>query len=77
MKIIKKYNYKLTEETLEEDIDKFTRDVKKGAYQMDHRYGQEGLKLIKAYFRMIEEEFKKGNFEISRISYKKLMFLLL
>lgn len=77
MKIIKKYEYKLTEETLEKDIDRFIRDAKKGVYQMDHRYGQEGLKLIKAYFRMIKEEFKNGNFDVSRECYKKLMFLLL
>jgi len=77
MKIIKKYEYKLNEETLEKDIDIFIRDAKKGAYQMDHRYGLEGLKQIKAYFRMIEEEFKKENIQIARVCYKKLMFLLL
>ena len=77
MKIIKRYDYKLTEETLNKDIDQFIRDAKKGMYQMDHKYEQEGLKLIKAYFRMIEEEFKKGDFKIPRECYKKLMFLLL
>ncbi|MFH1711199.1 MAG: hypothetical protein ABH840_02720 [Nanoarchaeota archaeon] len=77
MKIIKKYEYKLTEETLDKDIDKFIKEAKNGSYQMDHRYGQEGLKIIKAYFRIIKEEFKKGNFEISKECYKKMMFLLL
>ena len=56
MKITKTYS--LSEKTLEKDIGKFMRDAKKGAYQYDYKYGQEGLKLIKAYFRMIEEEFK-------------------
>ena len=75
MKIIK--TYALSENTLEKDIDKFIREAKKGAYQYDYKYGQEGLKLIKAYFRMIEEEFKKENYAVARICYKKLMFLLL
>jgi hypothetical protein len=75
MKITK--NYSLSEKTLEKDIYKFIRDAKKGAYQYDYKYGQEGIKLIKAYFRMIEEEFKKQNFQVSRICYKKLLFFLL
>lgn len=33
MKIIKKYAYKLTEETLDKDIDQFIQDAKKGGYQ--------------------------------------------
>jgi len=77
MKIVKTYAYQLSEKTLEKDIDKFIRDAKKGAYQFDYKYGQEGLKTIKAYFRMIEEEFKKQNYAVARICYKKLMFLLL
>jgi len=77
MKIVKKYEYKLSEETLDKDIDKFIKEAKQRAYQMDHRYGQEGLKIIKAYFRMIKEEFKKGNYNIARICYKKLTSLLL
>lgn len=77
MKIIKTYSYALSEKTLELDIDKFIRAAKSGDYQMDHRYEQEGLKRIKAYFRMIQEEFNNGNYAVSRICYKKLMFLLL
>ncbi len=77
MKIIKTYSYALTEDSLEKDIDKFIRDAKNGAYQRDYKYGQEGLKAVKAYFRMIEEEFKKQNYAAARACYKKLMFLLL
>lgn len=77
MKIVKTYTYELSEKTLEEDIDHFIRDAKKGAYQFDYKYGHEGLKIIKAYFRMIEDEFKKENYTVARICYKKLMFLLL
>ena len=43
MKVTK--NYSLSEKTLEKDIDKSIRDAKKGAYQYDYKYGQEGLKL--------------------------------
>src|SRR3989344_925490 len=75
MKIIKQY--RLSEENLEKDIDNFIRDAKNGEYHYDYKYCQEGLKLIKAYFRMIEEEFKKQNYQIARACYKKLMFLLL
>ena len=77
MKIVKTYSYQLSEKTLEKDIDNFIRDAKKGAYQFDYKYGQEGLKIIKAYFRMVEDEFKKENYDVARICYKKLMFLLL
>lgn len=58
MKIIKTYT--LSEKTLEKDIDKFIRDAKNGKYQYDYKDGQEGLKILKAYFRMIEQELKKG-----------------
>lgn len=75
MKITKTYS--LSEKTLEKDIDKFIRDAKKGAYQYDYKYGQEGLKLIKVYFRLIEEEFKKGDYQTARACYKKLLFFLL
>ena len=75
MKITKSYS--LSEETLEKDIDKFIRIAKKGVYQYDYKYGQEGLKLIKAYFRMIEDEFKKQNFQVTKVCYKKLLFFLL
>lgn len=77
MKIIKTCSYALSEKTLELDIGKFILAAEGGDYQMDHRYGQEGLKIIKAYFRMIQEEFSNGNYAVSRMCYKKLMFLLL
>lgn len=75
MKIIKTYS--LSEKTLEKDIDKFIRDAKKGAYQYDYKYGQEGLKHIKAYFRLIENELKKEDYRTARTCYKKLLFFLL
>jgi hypothetical protein len=69
--------YSLSEKTLERDMGKFIRDAKNGAYHYDYKYGQEGLKLIKAYFRMLEEGFKKQNFQAARTCYKKLLFFLL
>ena len=75
MKIIN--TYALSEKTLEKDIEKFIRDAKKGAYQYDYKYGQEGLKTLKAYFRMIEDEFKKQNYQTAKECYKKLLFFLL
>jgi hypothetical protein len=72
-----KQSYSLSEKTLEKDITKFIRDAKKGAFQYDYKYGQEGLKIIKAYFRMIEEEYKNQNFQAAGACYKKLLFFLL
>jgi|SRR3989344_185769 len=75
MKIIK--TYVLSEKTLEKDIDKFIRELKRGVYQWDYKSGMQGLKIIKAYFRMIQDEFDKQNYEISRICYKKILFILM
>jgi len=69
LKIIKKYEYKLSEGNLDKDIDKFIKEAKNGTYQMDHRYGQEGLKIIKACFRMIKDEFKNENYKVARDCY--------
>lgn len=77
MKVKITRQYILSEETLEKDIDKFIADAKNGAYQYDYKYGQDGLKRIKAYFRMIGDEFKKQNYVECQKCYKKLMFLLL
>ncbi|MEK6817033.1 MAG: hypothetical protein AABY09_05440 [Nanoarchaeota archaeon] len=62
---------------MEKDLDKFIRAAKGGAYQFDYKCGGEGLKLIKAYFRMIEAEYKQDNYAVARACYKNLMFLLL
>ncbi|MFH1432581.1 MAG: hypothetical protein ABIG84_05155 [archaeon] len=77
MKVKTIKQYALSEETLEKDIDKFILSAQNGEYNYDYKYGQEGLKLIKAYFRMIEDEFKKQNYTECQKCYKKLMFLLL
>lgn len=74
MKIIK--TYALSEKTLSNDIDKFIRDAKKGAYQYDYKYNQEGLKILKAYFRMIEQEVKKANYSEAIDTYEKLFGFL-
>lgn len=80
MKITKttKYNYKLTEETLERDIDKFIEKANKGDYHMDKMYGNEGLKIIKQYLKILDGKFKNGELEECKNCYRKLIpFLLL
>lgn len=74
MKIIK--TYALSEKTLSKDIDKFIKDAKKGAYQYDYKHDQEGLKILKAYFRMIEQEVKKANYSEAIDAYEKLFAFL-
>ena len=51
MKLTKtvKYNYTLTEETLEKDIESFIKEARKGRYSWDYKYNSEGLKIIKQY----------------------------
>ena len=75
MKVIK--TYALSEESIEKDIDNFIKEAKKGVFQYDYKYGQEGLKILKAYFRMLEAEFKQNNFTVARNCYKKLLSFLL
>ncbi len=77
MKLIKTINYKLTEETLEKDIDKFIESAKKGDYHMDKMYGNEGLKIIKQYLKILGEKFKKDELEECKNCYHKLMPFLL
>lgn len=73
-----KYKYELTEETLEKDIDKFVFDAEKGDYHMDKMYGNEGLKIIKQYLRILNEKFKNNELEECKNCYHKLIpFLLL
>jgi hypothetical protein len=75
MKIIK--TYALSEKTLEKDIDKFIREAKKGCFSYDNKYGREGLKMLKAYFRIIEEELQKQNYSECRICYRKILYLII
>jgi superfamily I DNA/RNA helicase len=76
MKIVKKYEYKLTEETLDKDIDTFIKEARKGAFEWDHKYGMEGLRIIKQYFKLTQNEFDKGDFPLCKECYKKLLYLL-
>lgn len=72
-----KYNYKLTEETLEKDIDKFIESAKKGDFHMDKMYDNEGLKIVKQYFRILKEKFKNNELEECKSCYHKLIPFLL
>jgi len=73
MKLTKTIKYKLTEENLEKDIDKFIELAKKGNYHMDKMYGNEGLKIIKQYFRILKEKFKNNELEECKKCYGKLI----
>jgi len=77
MKLTKTIKYKLTEENLEKDIDKFIELAKKGNYHMDKMYGNEGLKIIKQYFRILQNKFKNNEFEECKGCYHKLIPFLL
>lgn len=77
IKKIVKYNYKLEENSLEEDIDKFIKKAKKGNYHMDKMYGNEGLKIIKQYLKILNEKFKNNELEECKSSYHKLIPFLL
>ena len=43
-------------ETLEKDIDEFIAHARKGDYHMDKMYGNEGLKIIKQYLRILNQK---------------------
>ena len=79
MKLTKtvKYNYKLTEETLEKDMDKFIESAKKGDFHMDKMYGNEGLKMIKQYFKILNEKFKNNELEECKRCYQKFIPFLI
>jgi len=77
IKKVVKYNYELTEETLEKDIDKFIENAKKGDYHMDKMYGNEGLKIIKQYLKILNEKFKNNKFMECNDCYHKLIPFLL
>ena len=78
MKLTKtvKYNYKLTEETLEKDIDEFISHARKGDFSWDYKYGSIGLKVIKQYFRILQEKFKNQEYGECKICYEKLILFL-
>lgn len=75
MKLTKtvKYHYKLTEETLEKDLDKFIENAIKGNFRMDRHYNSEGLKMIKQYYRILQEKFHKEEYQECKICCEKLI----
>lgn len=76
MKIIKTLKYKLTEGNIEKDIEKFILEARRGKFAWDYKYGNEGLKIIKAYFKMIQEKFDNNEFEECQKCYSKLILFL-
>ena len=73
MKIIKTY---VLEKPLDKDVAGFIRDAKAGCYHWDQKYGGEGLKMIRHYFKFIQKEFDQENYALARTVYKKLIFML-
>jgi hypothetical protein len=69
--------YELTEETLEKDIDVFIEETKKGRYAWDSKYGNEGLCIIKQYFKILDKKFKNNEFQECEICYEKLILFCL
>ena len=76
MRITRKYEYKLTEKSLSEDMDKFFEVARNGDYHLDHRCGMEGLRIIRQYFKLLNKEFEAGNYGLCIECYKKLLLFL-
>ena len=78
MKLTKtvKYNYKLTEETLEKDIDSFIFLARKGNFSWDNKFENIGLKIIKQYFKVLKEKFNTKEYEECKVCYEKLILFL-
>lgn len=78
MKLTKtvRYNYQLTEETLEKDMKGFIKEARKGRYSWDYKYNGEGLKIIKQYFRILKEKFANKEYQECKICYEKLILFL-
>jgi len=69
--------YELSEENLEKDIDSFIKEARKGKYSWDSKYENEGLKIIKQYFKILKEKFKNNSFEECKICYERLILFCL
>lgn len=78
MKITKtvKYNFQLSEGTLEKDIDSFISKARNGDYSWNYKYNMEGLKIIKQYFKILQEKFDNSEFEECKNCYHKLILFL-
>lgn len=78
MKLTKtvRYNYKLTKETLEKDIDEFIIHARRGDFSWDYKYGGLGLKVIKQYFRILQDKFGNKEYAECKICYEKLILFL-
>lgn len=78
MKLTKtvKYHYKLTEETLEKDIESFIQEARKGVFFWDYKSGGRGLKIIKRYFKLLQEKFDNQKYKECKICYGKLILFL-
>ncbi|MBI2672377.1 hypothetical protein HYX16_05570 [Candidatus Woesearchaeota archaeon] len=78
MKVTKtvKYNYKLTEEILERDIDEFINEARKGCFSWDSKHANIGLRIIRQYFRILQEKFDNNKLKECLQCYHKLILFL-
>lgn len=76
MKLIKTIKYQLTKETLEKDIEKFISYARRGDFSWDNKFENEGLKIIKQYFKILKEKFDNNELQECKICYEKLILFL-
>ena len=48
----------------------FIQEARKGRYSWDSKYGNEGLKIIKHYFKILKEKFKNNELKECKICYE-------
>ena len=79
MKVTKtvKYNYKLTEETLEKDIESFIEEAREGTFFWDYKNKGLGVKIIRQYFKLLQEKFDNQEYEECKVCYGKLILFLI
>jgi hypothetical protein len=79
MKLTKsiKYTYKLTEESLEKDINSFIRDARNGKYSWDYKHNGDGIKIVRQYFRLLQEKLDNQEYNECKVCYAKLILFLI
>jgi len=79
MKVTKTVKYRciLTEETLEKDIEEFIKDARRGDFSWDAKHGSFGLRIIKQYFKLLQNKFDNNELTECMECYHRLILFLL
>lgn len=79
MKVTKtvKYNYKLTEETLEKDIEQFIKEAEEGKYDRYSKHREEIVRIIKQYLKLVNKLYYGEEYAEAKECYKKLIIFLI